>query len=243
MKILLAVSKRYARLLLDAVWGISPRPEVTILSPDEEVAVLAKNLGVGYRPDMSLEKIYASEELKGYDLAVLAMDDDKDNIVLARAARSMGIPIVVSVLNDTANKDILIREGVTHIVDVNDFAVNSIASFVLSDTWITVRVPSTTGIVVALQRIVRRGILGVTQGEIEKFISEGNVKLIILNSGGKVISDSSRAIETGDTIVLAGTENDVRKVASNIEKVFRRYEEVFARRYAETLGTTMRSYG
>lgn len=243
MKILLAVNKRYARLLMDAVGDIRPRPKITILSPDEEVAVLAKNLGVEYRSDLSIEKLYTSEELEEYDLAIIAMDDDQDNAALVRVAKSMNIPIIVSVLNDTANRDLLLREGVTYIIDINDFAVNSIKSVVLSDTWVAIKVPGTVSLVVALQRIVRRGILGVTLVEVEEAISGSNAKLILLDSSGRVIADSSRAIETGNIIVLTGIENDVRNAMNRIEKVFRRHEEIFARRYAETLRTATRGYG
>ena len=243
MKILLAVSKRYARLLMDAVGDIRPKPKITILSPDEEVAILAKNLGVEYRSDLSIEKLYTSEELEEFDIAIIAMDDDQDNAALARVAKSMNIPIIVSILNDTANRDLLLKEGVTHIIDVNDFAVNSIKTILLSDTWTIIRISGIVSLVTALQRIVKRGVLGVTLMEIEEAAGKGNAKLILLDSGGKVVEDSSRAIETGDVIVLTGIENDVRKAVDEVEKVFRRHEEIFARRYAETLRTTTRGYG
>ncbi len=234
MKILLATSKRYARLLLDAIGDVRPKPKIIILSLDEEVAILAKNLGIEYRSDLTIERLYTSEELEEYDLAIIAMDDDQDNIVLARVAKSMNIPIIISILNNTANRDLLIREGVHYIVDVNEFTVNTIKTIFISDTWVAIKLSGIVNLVVALHRIVRRGILGITLAEIEEVIREENVKFMLLEKGGRVVTDASKTIETGDIIVVTGIEDDVRKAMDSIERIFRKHEEIFARRYAET---------
>lgn len=243
MKILLAVSRRYARLLIDAVSSIKPKPKLTILSPDEEVAILAKNLGVEHRSSLAVEKLYTSEELEEYDLALIAMDDDHDNIAIARTTKSMNIPIIISVLNDTANRDLLHREGVNFIVDVNEFAVGSIKSIVLSDTWTTIRLSTIANLVVAFHRTLRRGVLGVTVMELEEVIRGVDVKLIVLERSGRVATDTSKTIETGETLVLIGTEEGVEKAMNRIEGVFRRHEEIFARRYAENFRAVARGYG
>lgn len=243
MKILLAVSKRYARLLIDAISSVRPKPKVTILSLDEEVAILAKNLNIEYRSDLAIEKLYASEELEEYDLALIAMDDDQDNIAIARTAKSMNIPIIISVLNDTANRDLLFREGVNFIVDVNEFAANSIKAIILSDTWVAIKLSTTVNLMVALHRTLRRGVLGVTLMEVEEAIKEDNAKLMLIERSGKTATDTSKAIETGETIVLIGNEEDVRKAMDKIESIFRRHEEIFAGRYAESLRTAVRGYG
>ncbi|MEM0006565.1 MAG: NAD-binding protein [Ignisphaera sp.] len=243
MKILLAVSKRYARLLIDAIVDARPKPKVTILSPDEEVAILAKTLGMEYRSDLTIERLYASEELEEYDLALIAMDDDQDNIALARAAKSMNIPVVVSILNDSGNRDLLIREGVNYIVDINEFAANIVKTVVLLDTWVTIRLSTIANIAVAFHRIVKRGVLGVTLMELEEAVGKEDAKFMLLERGNKVIMDSSKMIETGDVIVVTGTEEGVRKVIDKIERIFRKHEEIYARRYAETLRTTTRGYG
>jgi Trk K+ transport system NAD-binding subunit len=243
MKILLAVSKRYARLIIDAIIDVKPKPKITILSPDEEVAILAKTLGIEYRSDLSIEKLYTSEELEEYDMAIVAMDDDQDNIVLVRTAKSMNIPIIISLLNDSSNRDLLLREGVHYIIDINEFAVNNIKSLFLTDTWIYMRFPCVANLMIAFHRVARRGILGVILKELEDIVNEINVKFMLLDRGGRVAIDSLRTIETGDVVVVLGLEKDVKNAMDKIEKIFRKHEEIFARRYAESLRTTTRGYG
>lgn len=237
MKVFVAVSKLYAKQVLDALSSITPRPRLFIASPDPEVEVLSRVQGYEFLQLKDVEKLYTVEGLKDFDVAIAALDSDAQNIAVSRLAKTMGIPIVIAFLHSSLNRDELLREGATAVVDLEGFVSSNIRLALSSDSWSLIRVAPTLSLSIAIHRVVRRGILGVSISSFREALEELDVRILAFDKTGRPIGDD-KPLENGDSIVLIGPEDDVLKAVKNVEGVFRRYEQVYAMRY-----TSVHRYG
>lgn len=230
MKIFTTVNKRYAKQVLDLLLSLTPKPYILLASFDDEVEVLAKTQGVEFIKIKDLGRLYTIEKLEEFDVALAALDDDVLNIAIARVAKSMGIPIVIAFIHNSLNRNEMVREGVTNIIDVENFIYNSLKFILVPDTWIVFRIIPTINIVVALYKVVKRSILSVSLGVFDEAVREDEVKFFAIDKTGNFI-DKEKPLEIEDTIFVIGVESKVMKAITNLEKIFRKYEQFYTMKY------------
>ncbi len=243
MKILAAVSRSTATRVLSSIQMLTPKPHVAVASIDEEAALISKAMGVEFIGGPLPERIYAIDEFKEYDVGIAALDDDSMNISIVKALRSIGMPLVISLLNNSANRDLLVKEGADYIIDVDSYVSQNIAASLIVDKWIYVRPLSTVNLAFAVIRLVKRSILGVKLGELKSALRSKSVHLMAVDKLGKTINDDSAELSAGDIMLLIGIESEIREASMDVEKLFRRREEALARSFAESLRVSTRPYG
>lgn len=243
MKILVAVSRSTATRVISCIQMLVPKPHVAVVSLDAEAALVSKAMGVEFIEGPIPERIYAIEEFKEYDVGIAALDDDSINISIVKALRSIGIPLVISLLNNSANRDLLAKEGVDYIIDADSYISQNIAASLSMDKWIYIKPLSIADLALAVIRLVRRSILGVKLGELKSTLRSRGVHLMVINRLGKAISDESVELSAGDIILLVGIESEVYEASMDVEKLFKRREEALARSFAESLRASIRPYG
>ena len=237
MKILLAVNKNMFRSIIDALSAVKPAPKIIVASDDEDVEVLSLQLGYEYK---RLRDIEVAENLTDVDIAILALDNDYANISLLKQIKSAGIPIVITVLHNKENRAALIGEGANYIIDIDSYLQTSIKSLLQPDTWITVTpITPLQKFVVAVYRVLRRGLLGISINDLESAVKDIRIYLEHLNRFGTRAEDPT--ISPGDFIIVAGLENDVKKAINAIETLFRKIEEMHASRISQQI--RLREYG
>jgi len=232
MKIFIAVSRRYARSLIEVISSLKPKPYVVVMSYDDDVEILARSMGFEFMKIKDIEKIYTYEKLEEFDVAIAALDDDVMNVACIRIAKSMGIPIAMSLMHNEMNKDSLMREGVQNIINLNNFIVENIKFALMSDVWITIEIVPMYRIVAALHKLVKRSVLGLDLKVLKEAIDIRDVGVFAIDSMGRFIGED-RVLESGDIIVVIGAEDKVLKTVTNIEKIFRRYEQIYSIRYSD----------
>ncbi|MEL9940025.1 MAG: hypothetical protein QW632_00900 [Ignisphaera sp.] len=244
MKVFIAVSKKHARPVLDVVHTLKPRPRVLVVSYDEEVEALSKHYGYEFRYLRdNLEQLSSIQELQEYDMAILAQDEDSKNVAILKAIKQFAIPVIIVLLHNTNNRDFLANEGATYIINVDEFLYNNLYTLIYPDTWIELSpIAALPKFRIAMYRVLRRALFNIPVSEIMKVTGEHEpgVAVFCFSRFGNRISNDS-ALETGSYIVLAGFEEDVEKALKEIEKLFRKYEEVYARRYSDII--RLREYG
>jgi Trk K+ transport system NAD-binding subunit len=231
MKVFVVVNKKYAKQVLDALQLLSPRPSITLASQDDEVEVMAKILGVEFVKFKDVEKLYTFEKLEEFDVAIAALDDDVYNIAIARVAKSMGIPIVIAFVHNSLNKEEMVREGVRNVIDIENIVSSYLKQFLVQDSWIVMKIIPVINFVIALYRVVKRGVLGVN---LKMFIDavDRDVKVFAIDKTGSFI-DEYKPLENGDTIVVIGLEDKVLKTLTEFEKIFRKYEHYYTMKYTD----------
>jgi len=231
MKVFVAASKKYAKNVLDVLHSLSPKPFIVLASLDDEVGVLAKMLGIEFVKVEDVEKLYVLEKLEEFDVAIAAFDDDVYNIAVARVAKSMGIPIVIAFMHSVLNREEMIREGVSNIVDIENIISSYLKQFLLHDSWVVIKVIPAMNFVVALYKVVKRGLLGVN---LRVFIENvgGGIKIFAIDKTGNFISED-KPLENGDMIIVIGLEDKVMKIVSEFERIFRKYEQYYAMKYTD----------
>ncbi|MEM1644229.1 MAG: hypothetical protein QXV30_03970 [Desulfurococcaceae archaeon] len=243
MKILIAVSKSTVTRILSCIQMLVPKPHVAVVSLDDEAALVSKAMGVEFIGGPLPERIYAIDEFKEYDVGIAALDDDSINISIVKALRSIGIPLVISLLNNSANRDLLVKEGADYIIDVDSYISQNIAASLIMDKWIYIKPLSIADLALAITRLVKRSVLGVKLGELKSALRSRNVHLMVVNRLGKAISDELAELNVGDIILLIGIESEVYEASMDVEKLFKRREEALARSFAESLRASIRPYG
>ena len=231
MKVFVVVNKKYAKQVLDVLQLLSPRPSITLASQDDEVEVMAKILGVEFVKFEDVEKLYTFEKLEEFDVAIAALDDDVYNIAIARVAKSMGIPIVIAFVHNSLNKEEMVREGVRNVIDIENIVSSYLKQFLVQDSWIVMKIIPAINFVIALYRVVKRGVLGVN---LKMFIDavDRDVKVFAIDKTGSFI-DEYKPLENGDTIVVIGLEDKVLKTLTEFEKIFRKYEHYYTMKYTD----------
>lgn len=232
MKIFVAVSRRYARSIVEALSALKPKPYVLIASYDDDVEILSRSLGFEFVKIKDIEKLYTYEKLEDFDVAIAALDDDILNIACIRVAKSMGIPVTVSFLHNELNRDPLTREGVQSLLNLSSFIVGNIKFVLTSDTWIMVDLVSLARLVMALHKVVKRGVLGLDLKMLKGAIDFKDVNIFAIDSVGRFV-DEDKALESGDTVVIVGAQDKVMKAIDSIEKVFKKYEQVYSIKYSD----------
>ncbi|MCS7127988.1 MAG: hypothetical protein N3E36_01785 [Sulfolobales archaeon] len=243
MKILAAVSRSTVARVLNCIQVLVPKPHVAVVSLDEEAALASKAMGVEFIGGPLPEKIYAIDEFKEYDVGIAALDNDSINISVVKALRSIGIPLVISLLNNSANRDLLVKEGADYVIDIDSYVSQNIAASLSMDKWVYVKPLSIVNLTLAVVRLARRSILGVKLGELKSALRSKSIHLMAIDRLGKVISDDSVELNAGDIILLTGIESEVYEASMDVEKLFRRHEETLARSFAESLRASTRPYG
>jgi Trk K+ transport system NAD-binding subunit len=231
MKVFVVVNKKYVKQVLDVLQLLSPRPSITLASQDDEVEVMAKILGVEFVKFKDVEKLYTFEKLEEFDVAIAALDDDVYNIAIARVAKSMGIPIVIAFVHNSLNKEEMVREGVRNVIDIENIVSSYLKQFLVQDSWIVMKIIPAINFVIALYRVVKRGVLGVN---LKMFIDavDRDVKVFAIDKTGSFI-DEYKPLENGDTIVVIGLEDKVLKTLTEFEKIFRKYEHYYTMKYTD----------
>ncbi|MDK6029175.1 NAD-binding protein [Ignisphaera sp. 4213-co] len=243
MKVFIALSKKYVRPILSVVYMLKPKPKVTVVSDDEEVEVLSKYYGYEFKQFNNVEQLAAMQELREYDIAILAMDEDSKNVSIIKAVKQYSIPIIVTILHNSNNREIFISEGATYIINADEFLYSNIHALIHPDTWV-VSAPFSAlpKLEIAVYRVLRRALFNIPISEILEKVKEygSDVTLYCFNRFGNKVSENS-ILSTGDYIVLIGVAESLEKTVREVEKLFRKYEEVYARRYLETI--RLKEYG
>lgn len=232
MKIFLAVSKRYARTVIDVISSITPRPYVFVVSYDDEVEVLSKTQGYEYAKINDIEKLYTFEKLEEFDVAIAALDDDALNTAIVRVAKSMGIPVTILIIHNNRNKDIALREGAQSIIDLENFISGNLKLLLLPDTWILMEIIPMAKVVAAIHRVVKRSILGVGLKILRESVESSDVQIFGVDAIGNFIGEE-KPLENGDILIVIGVEDRVLNAITRLEKTFRRYEQLHVARYPE----------
>jgi len=243
MRIAIITGKRFIRTAIEIISSLRFKPYIHIFSMDEEIRAIAEKISAKFTKIGSIDDIYVHEELENFDMAIIAMDEDYDGINVARALKTMGIPTIMLILNESINRDIPEREGIKYIVGIDNYVLGNIASFIALDTWIFMNVLNYLNLGIAIHRVARRGTIGVFLKELREVARERNIGLIVLNKIGKIVEDENYEIEQGDTIIVIGVGDELYRGVNDIERVFRKHEEILARRYSETFRISTRPIG
>jgi Trk K+ transport system NAD-binding subunit len=239
MKILLALSRNYFRQLVDTINNIKPFPKILVVSNDEEVEALCKHFGFEFR---RVSEVQSIEELHEYDMAILALEEDAENIAVLRAIKDFGIPIIIALQHNKNNRDMFVSEGVHYIVDVDEYLYANLSAMLLPDTWISITpISLIPRVKVAFYRVLRRALLGISYDDIRELLSKLglNIYAEFFNRFGN--RSAGRALATGDYIVISGFEEDVNRAVKELEKLFKKFEEIQASRVSQQIKT--REYG
>ena len=242
MKIFVIVSKNYARQIFDAISNLKPKPYVLATSFDEEVEVLAKYFGHSCKRIDSINKVAELQELKDFDIAITALDDDAKNIAALKIISMFNIPIIISILHNKNNRDLIVSSGATHVINLDELLYANICSMLIPDTWIiTSPLSLLPKLKIAVHRFLRRAALGVTVNDVLKALkdSKSDVSIYCFNRFGNRLTTS--VFSAGDYIVITGFEEEIDKAVKTIERLFSKYEEMYASRYSVTF--RMREYG
>ncbi|MEM3980997.1 MAG: NAD-binding protein [Ignisphaera sp.] len=232
MKIFLAISRKYAKQVIDVLLSLTPKPYVLIASSDDEVEALAKLQGYEFIKIKDIEKLYTIERLEEFDIAVAGLDDDVLNIAVARVAKSMGIPMVVAFMHNSLNRDEMLKEGVTSIINIENFISSNLKFVLLPDTWIVVELIPMVKLVVAIYRVVKRSVLGVNIRIFDEVLEGEKIKIFAVDRVGNFIDDD-KPLERDYLLLAIGTQDKVLKGIADIEKIFRRYEQLYTLKYTE----------
>ncbi len=243
MKIAIITGKRFARTSIEIVSLLRLKPYIHIFSKDEEINTIAEKISAKFTKISTIDDIYIHEELENFDMAIIAMDEDYDGIYVARALKTMGIQTVILILNESINKDIPEREGIKYVIGIDDYVIGNISSLIALDTWIFMKAISYLNLGIGIHRVARRGTIGVFLKELKEASKERNIRLILLNKVGRIVEDDDHEIEQGDTIIVIGIGDELYRGVNDIEKIFRKHEEILARRYAETFRISTRPIG
>jgi hypothetical protein len=239
MKVFLALSKNYFRQVISLINNMKPSPKVLVTSSDEEVEVLCKRFGFEFRKLMEVQSI---EELHNYDMAILALAEDSENISMFKIIKSFNIPIVIALLHNKDNRDIFINEGVHYIIDENEYINANLSTMLLPDTWVFITpISLVPKIKVAFYRVLRRALLGISYDDVKYLLSKLNLNIYVefFNRFGN--RTTGHVLAAGDYIVMSGFEDDVNKAVKELEKLFRKYEEIQASRILQQIKT--KEYG
>lgn len=232
MKIFLAISKKYAKQVIDVLLSLTPKPYVLIASYDDEVEVLAKLQGYEFIKIKDVEKLYTIEKLEEFDVAVAGLDDDVLNMAVARVAKSMGIPMVIAFMHNSLNRDELLKEGVTSIINIENFVSSNLKFVLLPDTWIVVELIPVIKFVVAIYRVVKRSVLGVNMRIFNEVIESEKIKIFAIDRAGNFVN-GDKPLERDSVLLAIGMHDKVLKGITEIEKIFRRYEQLYTLKYTE----------
>lgn len=232
MKVFLAVSKRYARHVIETLSLVALRPRILVASYDDEVEILAKAQGHEFVKLKDVEKLYTIEKLEEFDIAIAALDDDVQNVAVARVAKSMGIPVIVAIIHNELNRDAALGEGVQGVISIERFVSGNLKLLLMPDTWIVMELSIAPSLAVAIQRIVKRSVLGIGVKDLLEVAKLSKVRVIAVDKVGNIV-DEDRPLENGDSLVVIGSEPNVLKAVAELEKVFRRYEQLYVIRYPE----------
>lgn len=243
MRIAIITGKRFIRTTIEMISSLRFKPYIHIFSIDEDIRAIAEKISAKFTKIGSIDDIYVHEELEDFDMAIIAMDEDYDGINAARALKTMGIPTIMLILNESINKDIPEREGIKYIVGIDNYILGNIASFIALDTWIFMNVLNYLNLGIGIHRVARRGTIGVFLRELKEVSKERNIGLIVLNKIGKIVEDENYEIEQGDTIIVIGIGDELYRGVNDIERIFRKHEEILARRYTETFRISTRPIG
>jgi Trk K+ transport system NAD-binding subunit len=239
MKIFIALSKNYFRLIANAISNVKPPPRVLIASDDEEVEALCKYSGFEFK---RLADVKNLEELRECDIAILALAEDSENIALLKVVKDFNVPIIIALLHNKNNRDVLIGEGVHYIVDVDEYLYANLSAMLLPDTWIFITpISLLSKVKMALYRVLRRALLGISYDDIKGAFSKLNLNIYVefFNRFGN--RASGHVLAAGDYIVISGFDDDVKQAVKELEKLFRKFEEIQASRTLQQIKS--REYG
>jgi hypothetical protein len=94
---------------------------------------------------------------------------------------------------------------------------------------------------VAFYRVLRRALLGISYDDVKYLLSKLNLNIYVefFNRFGN--RTTGHVLAAGDYIVMSGFEDDVNKAVKELEKLFRKYEEIQASRILQQIKT--KEYG
>lgn len=219
--------------MIETLSLLKPRPYVLIASYDDEVEILAKSTGFDYVKIKDIEKLYTYEKLEEFDIAITAFDDDVMNIASIKIAKSMGIPITLSILHNEMNKNIFLKEGVQGILNLDNFVTSNIKLALMTDIWVITEFTPFFHLVTAFHRIVKRSVLGLDLRTLKESVDLHETVVFVVDSMGRIV-DENKPLENGNILIVLGAKEKVLKTINDIEKVFRKYEQLYSIRFADT---------
>jgi len=237
LRLALVVSAKYARLVSElAEASKSSRTPLAlhVYSFDESVEPAAREAGASFKLVKSVEELYTIRELERCDAGVVALDEDSLTLSVARVLKSLGIPVVIPVLNTELNRDFAVSFGVKHAVLLDQYILANVLYLTQLDKWVFVNVVDYAGIGVAFYRVWKRGVLGFKLRDVESAVEGKPVKLLAITRHGAAVSDPEYVLEQGDTLVLVGLYRELPSYALLIEKLFAKYEQLQAQISATT---------
>jgi len=232
LKIFLAVNKKHAKQIVDVLISLTPKPYILVASYDDEVEVLAKLQGCEFIKIKDIEKLYTIEKLEEFDIAIAGLDDDVLNIAVARVAKSMGIPMVVAFMHNSMNRDEMLKEGVTYIINIENFISSNLKFVLLPDTWIIIELIPVIKLIIAIYRVVKRSVLGVNVKVFDEIIENEKIKVFAIDGVGNFVNEN-KPLERDNIIIAIGTEDKILKAVAEFEKIFRKYEQLYTLKYTD----------
>jgi len=237
------VSSRYGRLLAELAKVSKTPVAIHVYSFDESVEAIAREVGASFKKISSFEELYTLEELGRCDVGLVALDEDSETLTAAKVLKSIGVPVVIPVLNVSLNRDVAAAFGLKHAVAIDQYVAGNVLQLVLLDTWIYVNAVDYLGLGIALYRVWKRGLLGIRVKDLEHALEGKPVKLLVIDRHGRVITDQEHVVEQGDVIVVVGRFVELVNYTGLIDKLFTRYEQIYAQALTGALPTTTRVGG
>jgi len=243
VRIAIVTVSRFSRIIVDIARGAKTPTALHVYSTDEGVEAVAREVNAEFRKLNNIEELHAFKELGDCDIGIIALERDSESIAAARILKAMGVPLTLTVVNSSANRDLASREGLRHIIGLDGFITGNIMPLVLSDSWVVMKILEFLDIGVAVHRFWRRGLLGVRLSDIGAALKGKPARFILLDRAGRVVVDESHVVEQGDTLIILGKYSELPGYVDAVDKVLMKLEEVTARRYSEMFPTTPRVTG
>jgi len=240
LKIALVLGCGISEILNEFLDLVKPVNVVKLYSQCEELSVAAAKMGLSFEKFERIEDLAGREELEEFDGAVVALDDDSRSVEAAKILKAMDVPTVAVVLRDSRNAEVVRGAGVGAPVPLASYAAAAAKALFVLDSWVLLQVLPSPSLGIALHRVAKRGALGVPLGEVVEEVVDAGAKVFAVDKLGRLVEDPKHVISAGDTIIVVGIGDSLYKAVSRAESVFRRHEEVLARRYAEMYGQAVR---
>jgi len=240
LKIALVLGCGISEILNELLDLVKPVNVVKLYSQCEELSVAASKMGLSFEKFERVEDLARHEELEEFDAAVVALDDDSRSIEAAKILKAMDVPTVAVVIRDARNAEVIRRAGVGTPIPLASYAAAASKILFVLDSWVLLHVLPSPSLSIAVHRVARRGALGVHLGEVIEEVSDTGAKVFAVDKLGRIVEDPKYVISAGDSIIVVGIGDSLYKAVSRAESVFRRHEEVLARRFAEMYGQAVR---
>jgi len=241
LRIVVVTLDRFGRVVYELAKSIKTPTVFHIYSFDQELEVIAREVNAVFKRINSLDELHGFNEISLCDIGIVALDKDSETIAAGRILKSMGVPMVFTVLNNSVNRDLARREGLKYILSLDTYIVGNILTAISMDSWSIYRVNVFQDIGVAIYRFWRRGLLGIKINILSSLLRDKPVKLVVVSRDGGIVLDEDYELKQGDMIMLIGRYVDLFEYVDLVNKTLDKFEETFASKYYEAFRATPRA--